>query len=885
MNNKFEHKNIEQKMYKNWEEKGYFKSVIDESKKPFVIVMPPPNVTGKLHMGHALDDVIQDILIRYNKMKGIPTLWVPGTDHASIATEVKVIEKLKKEGKSKDLLGREEFLKEAWAWKDEYGGHIKDQVRKLGASCDWDKERFTMDETCTKAVLEAFNRLYEKGYIYKGQRIVNWCPCCKTSISETEVEYKENKGDLWHIKYNIEDSDEYLVVATTRPETMLGDSALAVYPSDERYKHLQGKKAILPLIGRKIDIIADEYVEKEFGTGVVKITPAHDLNDFMVGNRHNLERINIMNEDATINELGGKYAKMDRYEARKAIVEDLDKEGYLVKVEDYDNNVGTCYRCHTTIEPYLSLQWFVKMKQLVKPALEAVRNEEIKFIPKRFEKQYFNWMENIEDWCISRQLWWGHRIPAYYCDKCSEITVSRETVNKCKCGGNLFQDEDTLDTWFSSALWPFSVFGWPDNNKELNYYYPTSTLVTGYDIITFWVSKMIFSGLEYMNEKPFKNIYIHGIVRDELGRKMSKSLGNGIDPLQLIDEYGTDSLRMSLIQNTSAGNDIKYSKDRIESAYIFTNKLWNSAKFVNMYINDEIKEKVKELNKENKIEELINSGKLNIRPEDKWILNKLNKTINNVKNNLESFELGVAFGEIYSFIIEDFCDWYIEMVKPRLYNKEDDSYFTAVYILNYVLKDIVKLLHPYMPFITEEIYLNLVHSNESIMISNYPKEIDNNVINNNISVVEDVINYIKVVRNIRSTSNIPNSKKLDIYVIDKNNVKEEIKLLESIIIKLIGIEKINYVENIENENKYNYTNLENIDIYLDLSNAIDKQEEISKIKNELETAKKELKRAEGMLSNDKFVSKAPEKLINLEKEKIVKYTEIITNLEERLKKL
>ena len=880
MNNKFDFKNIEQDMYKNWESQGYFKSVIDEDKKPFVIVMPPPNVTGKLHMGHALDDVIQDILIRYNRMKGIPTLWIPGTDHASIATEVKVIEKIKKEGKSKDSLGREGFLKEAWSWKNEYGNHIKNQVKKLGASCDWSKERFTMDEICSKSVLEAFIKLYEKGYIYKGQRIVNWCPHCKTSISETEVEYKENKGNLWHIKYQVENSDEYLIVATTRPETMLGDTALAVFPSDERYKHLQGKKAILPLIGRKIDIIGDEYVEKEFGTGVVKITPAHDPNDFMVGNRHNLERINVMNEDGSINNLGGKYAGMDRYEARKAIVEDLEKEGCLVKIEDYNNNVGTCYRCHTTVEPYLSLQWFVKMKELVKPAIEAVKNEEVKFIPKRFEKGYFHWMENIEDWCISRQLWWGHRIPAYYCDKCSEITVSKENVTTCNCGGHLTQDEDTLDTWFSSALWPFSVLGWPDNNKELEYYYPTSALVTGYDIITFWVSKMLFSGFEYMNEKPFENIYIHGIVRDEQGRKMSKSLGNGIDPLELIDEYGTDALRMSLIQNTSAGNDIKYSKDRIESAYTFTNKLWNSAKFVNMYLTDEIKEKIK---LENDIENLLKADKLNTKPEDKWILNKLNNTIKSTRSNLELFELGVAFGEIYSFIIDDFCDWYIEMVKPRLYNKEDNSYFTAVYILNYVLKDIVKLLHPYMPFITEEIYGNLVNTSKSIMISKYPEEISNNL-NSDVAIVEDIIKYIKVVRNIRNTSNIPNSKKLNIYIVDKNNVKKELILLENIIKKLTSVENISYIEKNENYNNYNYTRLENFDVYLDLSSAINKEEEINKIKVELETAKKELKRAEGMLANEKFVSKAPEKLINLEKEKIKKYTEIIFKLEEKIQK-
>ena len=876
MENKFNFKEIENKMYSNWESKGYFKSKIDKDKKPFVIVMPPPNITGKLHMGHALDDVIQDILIRYNRMNKIPTLWIPGTDHASIATEVKVIEKLKKEGKTKDSLGRENFLKEVWKWKEEYGGQIKNQVKKLGASCDWDSERFTMDEVCTKAVLEAFTKLYDKGYIYKGQRIVNWCPCCKTSISETEVEYKENKGNLWHIRYKVEDSNEYLTVATTRPETILGDTAVAVYPSDERYKHLVGKKVLLPLTDRKIEIIADEYVEKEFGTGVVKITPAHDPNDFMVGNRHKLERINIMNEDATMNELAGKYQGLDRYEARKQIVEDLEKEGYLVKVEDYDNNVGTCYRCHSVVEPYLSLQWFVKMSELVKPAIKAVKEEEIKFIPKRFEKGYFNWMENIEDWCISRQLWWGHRIPAYYCDKCKEVTISKEKVNTCKCGGHLTQDEDTLDTWFSSALWPFSVLGWPEKNEKLDYYYPTSTLVTGYDIITFWVSKMIFSGFEYMNCRPFENIYIHGIVRDDKGRKMSKSLGNGIDPLQLIDEYGTDALRMSLIQNTSAGNDIKYSKDRIESSYIFTNKLWNSARFVNMYLEDEnVKKEI--INKE------IKNVKLLLTLEDKWILSKLNECIVKVRKNMEKFELGIAFSEIYSFLIDEFCDWYIEMVKPRLYNKEDSTYLTAIYVLNYVMCDICKILHPYMPYITEEIYSNLINEDESIMISEYPTNLD---IEYNNEIIEDIINYIKVVRNNRSELNIPNSKKVDLNIVCDENIKKDIKTVESLIKKLSYIENINYYNNIEelkNSNKYNMIHLNNFDVYIDFSSLVNKDEEILKIKEEIKKATKELERAKSMLANENFVSKAPEKLIIIEKEKITKYEKIIEKLIEKLK--
>ncbi len=871
MENKFIPKNIESTMYKNWEEKGYFKATIDKTKKPFVIVMPPPNVTGKLHMGHALDDVIQDVLIRYNRMKGVPTLWVPGTDHASIATEVKVLERLKSQGKTKDMLGREGFLKEAWAWKEEFGNEIKNQVRKLGASCDWTKERFTMDEVCTEAVLEAFIKLYEKNYIYKGERIVNWCPSCKTSISETEVEYKENEGNLWHIRYKVEDSDEYLTVATTRPETMLGDTAVAVYPSDERYKHLIGKNVLLPLTDRKIPVVADEYVEKEFGTGVVKITPAHDPNDFMVGQRHKLPRINIMNEDGSLNELAGKYKDLDRFEARKQIVEDLQKEDYLVKVESHNNNVGTCYRCHSTIEPYLSLQWFVKMEELVKPALEAVRNDDIRFIPKRFEKQYFHWMENIQDWCISRQLWWGHRIPAYYCDSCDHITISKTNETVCKCGGKLSQDEDTLDTWFSSALWPFSVFGWPNNTEELDYFYPTSTLVTGYDIIPFWVSKMIFSGFEYTNDKPFENVYIHGLVRDANGLKMSKSLGNGIDPIELIEKYGTDALRFSLVQNTSAGNDIKYSMDRIESAYTFTNKLWNAAKFVDMYLTEDIRSEL--LN--------IDQKDLMFKSEDKWIINKLNTTIINTRASLDKFDLGMALNEVYSFIWDDFCDWYIEMVKPRLYAEDDSTRLTAIYTLNYVLKDAIKLIHPYIPFITEEIYQNLVKTDESIMISDYP-EVKFNFESDEFDIVTTSIDLITAVRNIRSENNITNSKKLEVIIVSNSEVADKIKEVESYIKKLLSLECIVYKNDANELSNLTTIHLDVLDVYIDLSTVVNKEEELSKLKSEKETALKELNRAKGMLSNEKFVSKAPAQLIEKEKEKIAKYELILEKIEERI---
>lgn len=867
MDSKFDYKEKEEKIYKNWEEKGYFKANIDKNKKPFVIAMPPPNVTAKLHIGHALDNTIQDVFIRYHRLKGEPTLWVPGTDHASIATEVKVVEKLKKEGKSKHDIGREEFLKETWKWKEKYGGEITNQLRKLGCSCDWEKERFTMDDGCSEAVLEVFERLYNEGLIYKGERIVNWCPNCKTSISETEVEYEEQASFLWHIKYPVENSDEYIVVATTRPETMLGDTAVAVNPNDERYKHLIGKRVYLPLVGKYIEIISDYYVDMEFGTGVVKITPAHDPNDFSVGQRHNLEIIKVMNEDAIMNENAFKYQGLTREVARKEIIKDLKEQGYLIKEEPYNHNVGSCYRCHTTIEPYISNQWFVKMKELVKPAIESVKNGEIKFVPKRFEKTYFHWMENIEDWCISRQLWWGHRIPAYYCDKCNKITVSKEPKEICKCGGNLTQDEDTLDTWFSSALWPFSIMGWPNNTEDYNYFYPTSMLVTGYDIITFWVSKMIFSGIHYTGKVPFDTVYVHGLVRDSKGRKMSKSLGNGVDPLEIIDKYGTDALRFSLIQNISPGNDIRYMDEKVEGARNFANKLWNAARFVNMYIN--------ELNVESVD---------NFAPEDKWILTKLSNLQNQVIENMDKYEIGIAIQKIYDFIWFDFCDWYIEMVKPRLYSKECDSHITAIWVLNHTLVSAIKLLHPFMPYITEEIYSNLKTSKNSIMLEEFNPLYYN--FNNELNYIESTMTVIKGIRNMRSEENIEISKKLRVKILlESKELKDIFKMCESYMLKLANLENIEYIDNNNINVDDRVLHFDGVSVYVDLSSAIDKKAELEKLNKELDTYNKELNRAQGMLANEKFVSKAPEKLIANEKEKVLKYTELIDKVSSRISEL
>lgn len=870
MDKNFDFKRRENEIYKNWEENGYFKPVIDKDKKPFVISMPPPNVTAKLHIGHALDDTIQDILIRYHRMLGDPTLYVPGTDHASIATEVKVVEKLKKEGKSKESLGREKFLEEAWKWKEEYGGKIVEQQRKLGLSCDWQRARFTMDEGCSKAVLEVFERLYNEGIIYKGERLVNWCPECKTPISDIEVEYEEQKSNLWHIRYKIENSDDYVVVATTRPETMLGDTAVAVNPNDERYKDIVGKRVFLPIVNKYIPVVADRYVDMEFGTGVVKITPAHDPNDFKVGKRHDLEIINILNEDGTLNEKAGKYEGMTTLEAREEIVKELKDIGALVKIEPHVHNVGSCYRCHHTIEPYISNQWFVKMEELAKPAIEAVKNGDIKFIPKRFEKIYLNWMENIEDWCISRQLWWGHRIPAYYCKECGKITVSKEHITTCECGGEVVQDEDTLDTWFSSALWPFSILGWPDNTEDYSYFYPNSVLVTGYDIITFWVSKMIFSGLHYTNKIPFENVYIHGLVRDSQGRKMSKSLGNGVDPIEVIENYGTDALRFSLTQNISAGNDMRYMPEKLETARNFANKLWNAAKFVNMYIDDIAVENVE-----------------NFLPADKWILTKLSKLEKEVKDNLDKYELGVPLQKLYDFIWSDFCDWYIEIVKTRLYDKETNpfSYSVAVWTLNHVLVQVIKMLHPYMPFITEEIYQNLHTDKNSIMKDMYP--CDNYNFEKETEIIELFLNMIRNIRNERLNSGINGSKKVNAQVYLKNeNDKKLFKLCEDYIKRLGYIENIEYIDTEEKANN-NYTSitLPRISIYLDLLGAVDLDKENERLNNEKEKVLKELNRAKSMLSNEKFVSKAPANLVEQEKIKVIKYEEMLNDIEKRIKEL
>ena len=868
MDSKYNPKSIEDRIYKNWIDKEYFKAKVDKTKEPFTIVIPPPNVTGQLHMGHALDETIQDIFVRYNRMLGKSTLWLPGTDHASIATENKVVEKLAKEGKTKEMLGREGFLEEAWAWKEQYGGRIIEQLKKLGSSCDWSRERFTMDEGLTEAVEEVFVKLYEKGLIYRGERIVNWCPSCKTSISDNEVEYSEQDSFFWHIKYKVENSDEYLVIATTRPETMLGDTAVAVHPDDERYAKFVGKNVYLPIADRYIPVIADNYVEKDFGTGALKITPAHDPNDFEVGLRHNLPVINIMNEDATIVQGYGKYSGMSREDARKEIEKDLESQGYLIKKEPYKHNVGECYRCKATVEPYASKQWFVKMKDLAAPAIKAVRDGESRFIPGRFEKIYFNWMENIRDWCISRQLWWGHRIPAYYCDDCGHIEVSRQKVQKCpKCvSSNVRQDEDTLDTWFSSALWPFSTLGWPNKTEDFEYFYPTNLLVTGYDIITFWVSKMIFSAIEHTSEVPFKDIYIHGLVRDSQGRKMSKSLGNGVDPLDIIDEYGTDALRFSLVQNISAGNDIRFMKEKVEAGRNFANKLWNAARFALTYIEKE---------------ERLDIEKEKLMPEDKWILTKLSNIIFEVTNNIDGYEIGVAIQNLYDFVWSDICDLYIEMIKPRLYQSDKEVYIGAVSVLNYVLKNTLKLLHPYMPFITEEIYMNLKHNDESIMISSWPKK--EYVFAQEKEAVDEIIEAIKQIRNIRAEANVTHAKKINAVILTNTLEKEVYNSIE-IIRKMALLNHIDINEKQVDLENMTPVHTKNLNIYLEMSSVIDKDAEKAKLLEEKKKTTNELERARKMLSNEVFVAKAPGKLIDSEKEKIEKYTKLLEKIEESLKK-
>ena len=868
-------KDIEDRLYTKWLNKKYFHAEVREDKKPFTIVIPPPNITGQLHMGHALDNTMQDILIRFKRMQGYETLWQPGTDHASIATEVKIIEQLRKEGIDHEELGREKFLERAWKWKEEYGGRIIEQLKKLGSSCDWDRERFTMDEGCSKAVQEVFIKLYEKGYIYKGSRIINWCPVCKTSISDAEVVHEEQKGHFWHIKYPIAGTDEFVEIATTRPETLLGDTAVAVHPDDERYKDLVGKNVILPLVNKEIPIIADSYVDKEFGTGVVKITPAHDPNDFEVGKRHNLPEINVLNDDATINENGGKYAGMDRYEAREAMVKDLDELGLLVEVEEHVHNVGTHDRCKTTVEPMIKQQWFVKMDELIKPAVEAVKNGEIQLLPERMDKIYFNWTDNMRDWCISRQLWWGHRIPAYYCDKCGEVTVAKEMPEKCPhCGHeHLTQDEDTLDTWFSSALWPFSTLGWPEKTKELEYFYPTDVLVTGYDIIFFWVIRMIFSGYEHMGEKPFKTVLFHGLVRDSQGRKMSKSLGNGIDPLEVIDKYGADALRLTLITGNAPGNDMRFYYERVEANRNFANKVWNASRFIMMNFaqNEDL------VDREVPAKELTQA--------DKWILSKMNNLTKSVTDLMENFELGIAVSKIYDFIWEEFCDWYIEMVKPRLYSDTDETKAAALYTLKTVLIDALKLLHPYMPFITEEIYCTLIDDEEqSIMVSDWPVYKEEYNFAKDEAAVELIKEAVKGIRNVRAEMNVPPSKKATVIVVSEKESVRKIFETSRVFFATLGYaSEVVIQENKEGIDKDAVSSvITDGAIYMPFAELVDIDKEIERLKKEEKRLEGELKRSEGMLNNPNFVGKAPVAKIAEEKEKLAKYQGMMAQVKERL---
>lgn len=872
LESKFNPKDFEDKIYKNWEESGYFKPSEDKSKKPYTIVIPPPNITGKLHMGHALDETIQDLLIRYKRMQGYNTLWLPGTDHAAIATEAKVVAKLKEEGISKEDLGREEFLNRAWEWKKEYGGIIINQIKKLGCSCDWDRERFTMDEGLSNAVKHVFVELYNKGLIYKGKKMINWCPYCKTSISDAEVEYEEEPTHLWHIKYKVKgEENRYVIVATTRPETMLGDTGVAVHPADERYKDLVGKTVILPIMNKEIPVVADEFVEKEFGTGAVKLTPAHDPNDYESGERHGLEVVEVFDETGKMNDLVPEYEGMDLYEAREKIVEKLKEIGALVKIEDYTHNVGKCYRCHHRIEPKISEQWFVKMDTLAKPAIDAVRNGEVKFIPERFDKTYFNWMENIRDWCISRQLWWGHRIPAYYCKECGNMQVSESEITKCnKCGSkNIEQDDETLDTWFSSALWPFSTLGWPEQTEDFKYFYPTDTLVTGYDIIFFWVARMIFSAIEHTGKAPFKNVFIHGIVRDSQGRKMSKSLGNGIDPIEVIDKYGTDALRFSLILGISPGNDIRYMPEKLEAASNFANKLWNASKFVLG-------------NLENYKEIEFKDIKDDLTYADKWILSKLNVLVAEITNNIDGFELGVFAQKIYDFIWNEFCDWYIEMVKPRLYNENDKTKLAAMYTLNKVLADSLKLLHPIMPFITEEIYTKLYNNDESIMISKWP-EYDNNLnYEKEIQAVEELKNIIIGIRNIRVQRNVHPSKKSKLIFVT-SDLKETVKDSEPWLLKLGFGSEIQVKDNKEEIPQNAMAVLANgVELYMPFEELVDIVEEKERLQKEKERLQSEIQRATKMLNNPGFVNKAPAEKIQEEKDKKAKYEDMLVLVESRL---
>ena len=859
---------VEDRTYKFWCDNKYFHAEVDKTKKPYTIVIPPPNITGQLHMGHALDNTLQDILIRWRRMQGYDALWLPGTDHASIATEAKIVEAMRKEGVTKEEIGRDEFLKRAWAWKDQYGSRIIEQLKKMGSSCDWDRERFTMDEGCSKAVKEVFVNLYNKGLIYQGKRMVNWCPHCRTTISDAEVEYEDQAGHFWHLRYPFKDGSGYVELATTRPETMLGDTAVAVNPNDERYKGIIGKTLILPIVHREIPVVADEYVDIEFGTGVVKITPAHDPNDYEVGLRHNLEIIDVMTDDGHIAEGWGKYSGMDRYECRKEIVKDLEAEGALIKIEDYSHNVGTCYRCHSTIEPRLSKQWFVKMEPLARPAIDVVKNGEVKFVPERFSKIYYHWMENIKDWCISRQLWWGHRIPAYYCQDCGEVIVSKEDVKKCpKCGGNhIEQDPDTLDTWFSSALWPFSTLGWPDKTPELEYFYPTNTLVTGYDIIFFWVARMIFSAVEHTGKVPFDTVLIHGLVRDAQGRKMSKSLGNGIDPLEVIDEYGADALRFTLATGNSPGNDMRFSDDKVKASRNFANKLWNAARFVLMYLGDDYK--FEGLPKE-------------LALEDKWIISKVNTLAKDVTANLEKFELGVAIQKLYDFIWDVFCDWYIEISKIRLQSGEGAD--TAKAVLVYVLTDILKLLHPFMPFITEEIYQAIPHDTESIMISKWVEYDDALNFAAEEEQVEKIMSAVRAIRNRRAEMNIPPSRKAAVFV--ETQDADTFNYGAEFIKRLAYAGDVTVAASFENLGNVVTIITESAKIYIPMGELVDFEAERKRLEKDLAAAQDKLDFINKKLSNPGFVNKAPENVVNKNREDAAKLEEKISGIKASLDSL
>ena len=873
-------KGMEDRIYQNWLDKKYFHAEVDETKKPFTIVIPPPNITGQLHMGHALDNTMQDILIRFKRMQGYNALWQPGTDHASIATEVRIIDTLKKEGISKEDLGREKFLERAWDWKKEYGGRIISQLKKMGSSCDWDRERFTMDEGCNKAVTEVFCKMHEKGWIYKGSRIINWCPVCNTSISDAEVEYEEQAGHFWHIKYPlVEDgkpsTTEFLEFATTRPETMLGDTAVAINPDDERYHYLKGRQVWLPIVNKPIPVVEDSYVDMEFGTGVVKITPAHDPNDFEVGKRHNLPEVNILNDDVTINENGGKYAGMDRYEARKAIVKELEELGLLVKIEDYTHNVGTHDRCGTTIEPMIKKQWFVKMDELIKPAVKAVKEGDIKLVPERMEKTYYNWTDNIRDWCISRQLWWGHRIPAYYCDECGETIVARTAPDKCpKCGcTHLTQDPDTLDTWFSSALWPFSTLGWPEKTKDLEYFYPTDVLVTGYDIIFFWVIRMIFSGYENMGERPFKTVLFHGLVRDSQGRKMSKSLGNGIDPLEIIDKYGADALRLTLITGNAPGNDMRFYNERVEASRNFANKIWNASRFIMMNMGDENPKK---------------PATNELEPVDKWILSKCNTLIKDVTENMEKFELGVAVSKVYDFIWDEFCDWYIEMVKPRLYSDADAATKNAaLWTLKNVCITALKLLHPYMPFVTEEIFMTIQDEEESIMISSWPTYSEEYNFASDEKAIETIKEAVRAIRNVRTGMNVAPSRKAKVFVVSTDaDIRKTFTDGEAF------FKTLSYASEIEIRSEKGDIPEDAVSVviagatlYLPFEDLVDIAQEIERLTKEKARLEGEIKRSNSMLSNEKFLSKAPKAKVDEEKEKLAKYESMLTEVSLHLDKI